>query len=106
MTGEAWPVIDEGNVEIWQLLMIMNTQWLSGFGGIYGINMQPIIESARELEIKTDWLFFAKVKAFEVGALKHTGGDTGCTEKKKTACREQFGENLDWACKNCEDNKP
>jgi len=30
---------------------------------------------------------------------------TGCTEKEKAACKLQFGEYLEWACKNCEKNK-
>jgi len=29
----------------------------------------------------------------------------GCKNKEKETCRAQFGEFLDWACKNCDKRK-
>ncbi len=86
--------------------MMMNTQWLCGFGGIYGLNMQPIISAAHDLQIETGWEFYEKVKAFETEALKHYNKNAGgCNESQKAKCKEMFGSNLEWACDNCEDKK-
>lgn len=105
MTGGE-VAIEDGNEEIWQLLMFLDKQWLCGFSGIYGIDMQTVIKTAHALEIETDLLFFRKVHAYETEVLKHTGTNSGgCSEQKKSKCREMFGDNLDWACQNCDDKE-
>jgi len=83
--------------------MIVSTQWIGGFGDIYGLNLQPVIEVARAMGIARDVEFFAKVKIFEREMLNHLRGKKkeSCTEEKKKFCKAQFGEYLDWACKNC-----
>jgi hypothetical protein len=107
MAGEALPEADEGNAGIWHLLMILDTQWLTGFNGKYGINLQAVIEAARELkeelDLEIDLHFFHKVKAFETEILKQAGGNGGpCSEEKKNQCREIFGEFFESTCKKCE----
>lgn len=108
MTGEAIPEVAEANVGIWYLLMIVDRQWLTGLNGKYGINLQAVIETARELkdelELDIDLNFFQKVKAFETEVLNHAAGKDGgpCTEEKKKECREVFGEFFESTCKKCE----
>ena len=82
--------------------MIMSTQWLTDLRGRYGINMQAVIEGARELGLDVDWHFFRSVKAFENEVLSFERG-SGCNAKKKEKCRAMFGDNLEWACANCEE---
>lgn len=83
----------------------MSSQWLTGPGGVYGINFMPILEAARELGITIDRRFLEKVKAFEAAAVSAvTGKKEGCTPEKKAKCLAEFGPvHLDWICKTCEE---
>lgn len=85
----------------------MSNQWLTGPGGVYGINFVPVLEAARELGINIDRRFLEKLKAFEAAAVSAvTEKKPGCTPEKKAKCLAEFGSvHLDWICGHCEERR-
>lgn len=81
---------------------MLNTQWLVGFGGVYGFNMLVALEYADALKIPIDWAFMAKLKAYEMEFLRGTQKTSRCDAAQREKCRQEFGAHLDWACRNCE----
>jgi len=81
---------------------MLNTQWLVGFGGVYGLNMLAVLEAAKALRIPVDWAFMAKVKAFETEFLRGLHNTSRCDAAQRAKCEAEFGAHLEWACRNCE----
>jgi hypothetical protein len=108
--GEERGVIHPDNEDVWTLLMICNTQWLCGpDGGIYGINLSAVWDTARALGLHPDMRLAEKVKIYENEVVRHAQRDregTGCNAKKKDECAALYGPHLEWACKQCQEPKP
>lgn len=98
-----------GNQPLWYLITLIPNQWEVGFNGAYALKMLVYLEMADRLGIPTGTSFFEKLRVYEREALKIIAGEKdksgGCDEKQKEKCRVQHGEWMDWACKNCEENK-
>lgn len=95
----------QGNLEIWHVLTICQTQWRAAFGGVYGLDYNAVIRTANQLGISTGWQFFEKIRVYEAEALNviRRGADAQnhCDEKQKERCRIEFGEFIEWACREC-----
>ena len=62
---------------------------------------------AQALDIGVNRSFLEKMKYFERKALESIGEKTKkCDAEQKEKCAIEFGEHLDWACKNCEIRNP
>ena len=86
--------------------MLSQTQWRATFGEFYGLDLNVIIEIAKSLNIETDRIFFEKISVYEREALKILRNKEDiCDEEQKKKCKTEFGEYLEWSCKNCEKRK-
>lgn len=93
-----------GNEEIWQLLVLAQTQWRATFGEFYGLDFGVLIRMAKELGISTGQIFFEKLSIYEKEVLKilRSKKEEICNEEQKGKCRLEFGEFFEWACGKCE----
>lgn len=90
-----------GNRKLWKLLTLAQAQWMVSFGGVSGLKFEVIIDMAPAWQIKTDEVFFEKLSAYELEALKifRDNEDKGeCDEKQKELCKLLYGEYLAWNC--------
>lgn len=108
-SGEEIGEIHPGNEDIWEVLIMADTQWrTSGFGGPYGLDYVAVTQVAHGLGLARDRTFFQKVRAYEQAALDvmHAKGKgDACTQKQKAQCALEFPDSLEWACKQCKEMK-
>jgi len=90
---------------MWSIFTFCDRQLRVAFGGIYAFDYTPIFLIALARGIAFDGDFFRKIKIFETEALECLTKRKNCTEEDKKKCRIQYGEYLEWACKQCEEMK-
>lgn len=100
-----------GNRDVWEIIRIASNQWRAGLGGVYGLDFSAIILIAQALDVETDYNFFEKIRILEAEILRiiapdPSAGSGACNKEQKEKCKVEFGEYLEWACKNCETQNP
>jgi hypothetical protein len=97
-----------GNEQLWNLICLCASQWRIGFGGPYALDFNAVFGAADILGMRLNQRDIEKLQVYEEEVLKlRAAGKQSkgvCDEKQKAQCSEEFGEFLDWACGQCEQN--
>jgi hypothetical protein len=97
-----------GNEEIWRLLTLTKGQWRLSQAGVFALDLTPILMAAERLGIPMTWTLLAKVQLYEETALSIFNppqGEHSCSETQRSQCAIEFGEYLEWTCKQCKEMK-
>lgn len=74
-------------------------------GGIIGLDITLLRQIAGDIGMKRTERFYERLSIFEAEVMKFIQGDSRCDANQKEKCKIEFGEFLEWSCKNCERNK-
>lgn len=64
------PDIMPENLEAWQLWLVVNTQWRTGFGGAAGLDYVAVFAVAEVYGLEVTPALFRKIKALEMYELR------------------------------------
>ena len=72
----------------------------------FGLDYNVVDARALAADIPLNEPYYAKVKVYETTALNILNNREGkgvCDEKTKAACKNLYGDTLEWTCKNCKE---